>query len=77
MDKRQDYLLFSKWQTGPCCFLPDDSGLLRFRNFDEAVKSIEKVAVDFENQCKYACKLAEEYFDARNVTTSILERTLN
>lgn len=63
--------------TGASRFLPDDAGLLRFKKMDEARKCIDKVANDYENQSRYARKLAEEYFDARKIAAGILERTLN
>jgi hypothetical protein len=62
--------------TGPSQFLPDDAGLFRFRNKDEAVRSIETVVSDYERQCKLSRALAEEYFDARKVVGRVLERAL-
>ncbi len=62
--------------TGPSRFLPDAAGLFRFRDIGEAVRCLETVAADYEQQCRLARALAEEYFDARKVAASVLERAL-
>ncbi len=63
--------------TGPSRFLPDSAGLFRFRDLKQAAQFVEKVVIDYENQCKLARALAEEYFDARNVVGVLLERALS
>ena len=62
--------------TGPSRFLPDAAGLFRFRDLNEAIRSLELVAADYDRQCKLARQLAEEHFDARRVAQSLLERAL-
>lgn len=62
--------------TGASRFLPDDAGLLRFHNLEEAIRCLEKLATDYEKHCVLARSLAEEFFDARKVTASVLERAL-
>jgi hypothetical protein len=62
--------------TGASQFLPDDAGLFRFRDVGEAVRCLETVAADYDRQCTLARALAEEYFDARKVVASVLERAL-
>lgn len=62
--------------TGPSRFLPDNAGLLRFKNFDEAVKCIEEVEANYEKHSQLARAFAEEYFDAKKVAKSLLERSL-
>lgn len=62
--------------TGPSRFLPDSEGLLRFRDIEEAVKSLEKVACDYEIHCGKARNLAEEFFDAKKVVKRVLSRAL-
>jgi hypothetical protein len=62
--------------TGPSRFLPEDAGLFRFRDPEEAVRCLERLAADYERQCRLARALAEEYFDARKVAASVLERAL-
>jgi hypothetical protein len=62
--------------TGPSRFLPDAAGLFRFRDLEEAVRSLETVTADYERQCGLARTLAEEHFDARVITRRVLERAL-
>jgi len=62
--------------TGPSRFLPDSAGLFRFRDVEEAVGCLERVGNDYKRQCTLARALAEEYFDARKVVGSVLERAL-
>lgn len=59
--------------TGNSEFLPDAEGLFRFRTAEEAVKSLETIAADYDHQCTLARQLAEEYFDGRRVLKPILE----
>jgi hypothetical protein len=60
--------------TGASRFLPDSGGLFRFRDVKEAAQSIERIVIDYEKQSKLARALAEEYFDARSVVRTLLER---
>jgi hypothetical protein len=62
--------------TGPSRFLPDSAGLFRFRDIEEAARFLETAAGDYERQSDLARALAEEYFDARKVVGSVLERAL-
>jgi hypothetical protein len=62
--------------TGPSRFLPDAEGLFRFRSLEEAAYALDTVESDYERQCRLARKLAEEYFDARKVVESVLERAV-
>jgi hypothetical protein len=63
--------------TGTSRFLPDSAGLFRFRNVKEASGCIERVVMDYDKQCKLARDLAEDYFDARKVVATVLERALS
>ncbi len=60
--------------TGSSRFLPDAAGLFRFRDVEEAARSLETVAADYPRQCRLARALAEEHFDARKVVKRMLER---
>lgn len=62
--------------TGPSRFLPDDSGLFRFHDLKEAASCLEKVAADYDQQCKLARAVTEEFFDARKVVKYLLERAM-
>jgi hypothetical protein len=59
--------------TGPSGYLPDDAGLLRFRDPAEAVRALEAAASDYERHSRLARQLAEEYFDGRRVAGRVLE----
>jgi hypothetical protein len=63
--------------TGASRFLPDSGGLFRFRDVKEAAQSIERIVIDYEKQSKLGRSLAEEYFDARSVVRTLLERALS
>jgi hypothetical protein len=60
--------------TGPSRFLPDSEGLFRFRELEEAVRSLEAIAADYEKQCRLARALAEQHFDAKKAVKHVLER---
>ena len=62
--------------TGPSRFLPESAGLFRFRDVDGAARALELVGASYDEQCRLARALAEEYFDARQVVGRLLERTL-
>lgn len=62
--------------TGPSKFLPDAEGLFRFRNIDEAARALDAAVSDYDRHCRLARALVEEYFDARKVIGSVLERAL-
>jgi len=62
--------------TGPSRFLPEAEGLFRFRNLEEAACCLEVVASDYGRHAAQARALAERHFDAKMVTTRILERLL-
>lgn len=58
---------FSRWlQTG--------SGVFAFASPQEARAGIERVSREYERHCRGARAVAEEYFDARRVLPSLLER---
>ena len=63
--------------TGPSRFLPENAGLFRFRNVEEAAHCLEQVAAEYDRQCKLARALAEEYFDAKKVLKRVLERAMS
>ena len=62
--------------TGASRFLPDAEGLFRFRNLEEAASALSMAESDYERHCRAARALAEEFFDARKVVGSVLEKAL-
>jgi hypothetical protein len=63
--------------TGPSSFLPNDEGLFRFSTLREAAEALEKVNADYEYYSRAARHIAEAFFDAKRVLTTIASRALN
>ena len=63
-------------ETGFGEVLPTGEGLLSFTTLDEAVGAVREVNGDHLRHSKAARALAEEYFDAAKVLTSLIERSL-
>jgi hypothetical protein len=63
-------------ETGFGDVLPTGEGLLSFTTLDEAVAAVREVDGDHLRHSKAARALAEEYFDAAKVLTSLVERSL-
>ena len=62
--------------TGPSSYLPDGEGLFRFSTMDGAVQAFETINQSYEENCRAARKIAEEYFDARKSVETILQTAL-
>jgi len=62
--------------TGPSAILPDASGIWRFRSPEDAVKAVNSVLADYQNQCAEARRLAETYFGAKANAEKILKVVL-
>jgi hypothetical protein len=62
--------------TGSSRFLPDAEGLVRFRDFDEAIRGLTMVEEDYDYHSRRARAFVEAYFDARKVTQRVLDRIL-
>jgi hypothetical protein len=62
--------------TGPSRFLPDASGLFRFRTMEDAANCLEAAMNDYDKHRLLARALAEEYFDAPKVARRVLEHLL-
>jgi hypothetical protein len=63
--------------TGPSRFLPDDEGLFRFSNLQQASSAVCRIESDYEKHSRCARALAAEYFDGRKVLPRVLERALS
>jgi hypothetical protein len=59
--------------TGPSQFLPDASGLLRFKNPEEAITMLSDVEANYDRHALAARALAEEFFDSRKVVQKVLD----
>jgi glycosyltransferase involved in cell wall biosynthesis len=62
-------------ETGFSNHLPTGTGLLSFTNADEAADRLDRVLSDPEEHANAARQIAEEFFDARQVLTRLLEVT--
>ena len=60
--------------TGFEPYLPTGTGLVTFRDLDEAVAGVNSINEDYEGHRRAARSLAEEYFDSDVVLTTLLER---
>jgi hypothetical protein len=62
--------------TGPSRFLPEAAGLFRFHTVQDAAHCLQTAMQDYEQHCRLARALAEEYFDARTVVRRVLEQVV-
>ena len=62
--------------TGPSSFLPNGEGVFRFSTLDEASDGLAKVNSDYERHSRAARRIAEMFFDAKQVLGGLLSRTL-
>ncbi len=63
--------------TGPSSFLPEHEGLFRFVTLRQAADALEQVNEAYEHHCRAARKLAETYFDAKQVLGKVLSYALD
>jgi hypothetical protein len=61
---------FSEW-------LPTGDGVLSFRTREEAIAGLSDVKARYDVHCRAARALAEDYFDARQVLSSLIDRAMN
>jgi hypothetical protein len=59
--------------TGPSQYLPNGEGLFRFQGTEEAVDSLDMINADYLRHCRAAREIAEAYFDAEPIITTILD----
>ena len=62
--------------TGPSSFLPNGEGMFRFSTAQQASEAVDTINADYERHCRAARKLAETYFDAKQVVAKILSHAL-
>jgi len=62
--------------TGPSAYLPNGEGMFRFRSLQEAADALGTINSDYKRHCQAARQLAESYFDAREIVSTILDRAL-
>jgi hypothetical protein len=62
--------------TGPSAFLPNGEGLFRFKTLAEAAAAFEQINSNYERHSRAARRLAETWFDARQIAGEILSHAL-
>jgi hypothetical protein len=60
-------------ETGLGEWLPVGEGVVTFNDVGEALAGIEKINADYQQHCRAARKIAEEYFASDRVLTPLLE----
>jgi hypothetical protein len=77
-DRSAEYLASGRpvvtQETGFSRWLATGRGVIAFQTPEEAAAAVECVCGKYEMHCRAAREIAEEYFDARSVLTSLLER---
>lgn len=63
--------------TGPSAILPQGEGMFRFRTPEQAAAAFNAINADYAPHCHAARKLAETYFDAKQIAATILNHALN
>ena len=63
--------------TGPSAFLPNHEGLFRFSAPGEAADAFAKINADYERHSRAARRIAETFFDAKEIAKRILSHALN
>ena len=61
-------------QTGFSDRLPTGEGLLGFNTMEDVLAGIEEIDAHYDDHCRAARELAEEFFEARKVLTDLIER---
>jgi hypothetical protein len=61
-------------ETGFSNILPTGRGLFGWRDADDILAAVDAIATDYEGHCRAAREIAAEYFEARRVLASLLER---
>ena len=62
--------------TGQRDWLPVGEGVVTFRNFQEALKGIDRINADYEHHRRSARSIAEQYFSADNVLSAMLDAAM-
>ena len=62
--------------TGPSSFLPNGEGMFRFATLRQAADALATINENYEHHCRAARKLAEDHFNATEVTTRILSSAM-
>jgi len=61
-------------ETGFSRFLPSGKGLFGFTTIEDILTAVEKIASDYEGNCRAAREIATEYFAAEKILQDMLKR---
>ncbi len=61
-------------ETGFSKFLPTGKGLFPFKTMEDILAAVDEIESDYEENCRAAREIAEEYFDAEKVVGSLMAR---
>lgn len=61
-------------ETGFSRHLPTGAGLFGFTSMDDITRAIDAIESDYARHCRAAREIAREYFDAKKVLGSLMER---
>jgi hypothetical protein len=63
--------------TGPSSLLLNGEGMFRFSTSQDAVRAIDAINMDYEKHCRAARRMAETFFDAKQIAGNILSDALS
>jgi hypothetical protein len=79
-ERRTNYLSTGRpvvtQETGFSSWLPSGLGVLPFSTLDEATAAIAELQGRYEEHCKAAREIADEYFDSTRVLRDLIDRAL-
>jgi len=61
-------------ETGFSKFLPTGKGLFPFKTMEDILAAVDEIESDYEGNCRMAREVAQEYFAAEKVITSLMAR---
>jgi hypothetical protein len=64
-------------ETGFSDWLETGTGVIPFSSPDDVLAGIADITARYETHCRRARAIAEEYFDARTILSSLIERAMN
>jgi hypothetical protein len=64
-------------ETGFSDWLKTGAGLISFTTPEEVLGRVKEINGRYEFHCQAARAIAEEYFDARNVLSHLIERAMS
>jgi hypothetical protein len=54
-------------------FLPTGEGLFGFQSMDDVLAAVDRIETNYQTSCRAARQIAEEYFTAEKVLSTLME----